>query len=89
MTPRLKAARAAAAAFKEMGWTWSKGGDHVPSADEIAETLRSLANTVRANRGGFASTGRLSVEWIDDTGWTGVGYSLDLGDDVEETTHER
>ena len=80
MSARSDAARAAAAAFQEMGWTWATGGDHIPTEDEVNATLRSLEATVLTSRNGSAGTGRLNVEWIEDGGWSGVGYTLDLGD---------
>lgn len=65
MTSKIdEAARLAAAIFAFQGWTYyTRGIQHTPDREELAETVRYLLRNVKDSK---AETGRIVIQWDED-----------------------
>lgn len=79
-----QAAEIAHPVFVRNGWTWSSGGRHVPTRDEIEKQFRKLAAAVTEKDVEFSTTGRLHawrMVWRRDD--IDVRLSIDLPTETE------
>lgn len=84
----LRAARLAQPIYAAHGWTWGwpSRNAHVPTVEEIADTIKGLYDSAVASPSGSSSSGRLSVWMDEDDGSISVDVHLaelrDASDDA-------